>query len=182
MLESKIAPGIQAVLAGIKQTWHKRAEDEKGVAKRAKKTEKRKLKQQKKVEEAKKAAATEPEGSKKVDPESSTSEEDSPRKAMHGRQDRVELGAARRALAFIDKVQRDAAFGKLCTAFLAGNFSNQPLIKGDIFSSRTSADGTQENLIADTGCSIPIVSAGLCRRKRFKIVPTESLKIMDAGG
>ena len=47
---------------------------------------------------------------------------------------------------------------------------------------RTSVDGTQENLIADTGCSIPIVSAGLCRRKRFKIVPTASLKIMDAGG
>ena len=160
----------------------KKAEEDKEVARRARKTEKRKERKQKKIKEAKKAAAIEPEKSKHPEQESSSSGEESPRRSMNSRQDRVGTGAARRALAFIDEVQGDVSFGKSCSAFLAGNLSDQPVIQGIIFSSRTSTDGSQEKMIADTGCSIPIVSRGLCMRKKLKIVPTTSLKIIDAGG
>ena len=91
----------------------KKAEEEKAVAKRAKRakeSEKKKEKQKQKAEEAKKAAAEAI--SPGCEAETSTSEEDSPRKALQGRMERVEPGAARRALSFMDEMQRDPNFGE----------------------------------------------------------------------
>ena len=166
------------------KTLAKKAEEEKVVAKRAKRakeSKKKKEKQKQKAEEAKKAAAEAVSPGREA--ETSTSEEDSPRKALQGRLDRVDPGAARRALSFMEEIQRDPNFGECVTAYMVGNSnSNQPLMKGEVFATRTSKAGSQEDLIADTGFTIPIIGAELCRKKKIPISPMLGLKVVDAGG
>ena len=159
----------------------KKAEEEKVVAKRAKwAKESKKKKEKQKAEEAKKAAAEATSPGREA--ETSTSEEDSPRKALQGRMERVELGAARRALSFMDEMQRDPNFGESVKAYMVKNAnSNQPLMKGEVFATRTSKRCTQEDLIANTGCTFPIFGADLCRKKKIPIFPMQGLKVVDEG-
>lgn len=123
--------------------------------------------------------------------ESSTSEVDSPVKGRRARLERVGLsGAARRAVSFqnelINMSEEEATeFAESISKALArkaSETSNSPIFKAEITPSRTAENGRMEDLVADTGCTKPIVGAQICRDNKIPIIPLTGLKITDASG
>lgn len=169
----------------------KKAEEERKKAKRAKnkkQNEKKKEEKKQKAEEAKKAAATANTSEVLSEAESSTSEDDSPKKGMRVRQERVEMsGAARRALMFEEELRdlnemEATILGESISKALVAKSNPSPLLKAEVFANRSMVRGRMEDLIMDTGCTKSVVGAALCRENKLPIFPVSGIKITDASG
>ena len=61
--------------------------------------------------------------------------------------------------------------------------TNSPIFRAEVYNSRTSTRGKEEELCADTGCTKPIVGAVICKEQRIPIRPlSNSMTITDASG
>ena len=61
--------------------------------------------------------------------------------------------------------------------------TNSPIFRAEIFNSRNSTRGKEEDLCADTGCTKPIVGSVICKEQKIPIKPlTNGMVITDASG
>ena len=123
---------------------------------------------------------------------SSESETDSPVKASSARMARVGMGTAKRAILTLEEEllnmsdgQReefgDSVFKALSVK--TARATNSPIFRAEVFNSRTSTRGQEEELCADTGCTKPIVGSLICKEQRIPIRPlSSSMVITDASG
>ena len=128
---------------------------------------------------------------------SSSSEEPSPYFETGARSKRVafpRLGAAKRATAFcfpslgdihegIEEMTEEQIREHIHKAYIAKNNEASPAMQGIVSKHKNGKGGSQEKLIADTGCSFPIINSQFVGKLGIKVKPfTRQVNIIEASG
>ena len=128
---------------------------------------------------------------------SSSSEEQSTFYGNRARSKRVDLqrlGAVKKATVFrypslgalheaVEGMPEEQVREQVLTACTAKSSEASPVMKGIVSKHKTCQPGSQERLIADTGCSFPIINSQIVHKLNIKVRPfNHPINIIEASG
>ena len=126
---------------------------------------------------------------------SSSSEERSPFYETGARSKRVNFqGAARKATVFrypslgeihetVEEMPKETVREQVLKACTAKTSESSPVLKGIISKHKNCQPSSTERLIADTGCSFPIINSQIVHKLNIKVRPfSHPINIIEASG